>query len=149
MLPVPSTKTPKIHALRTVMRLTLVLIYLTAGVFHLTLPAPFLSITPTWVPFPHQVVFLTALCELAGALGLTLPSLRKAAGIGLALYAVAVFPANINHAMLDMSSSHPVLGWWYHIPRFALQPVLVWAALFASAWINWPFPRNQAAAPCH
>lgn len=145
MTGMPESETPKMNAFRLGLRWFVVLLYLIAGIFHLALPGPFLTITPTWVPFPQRVIFLTGLCELAGALGLLLPSLRKAAGLALALYAIAVFPANINHAMLDMGLSHPVLGWWYHILRFALQPLIVWAALFASAWINWPFPRNQGA----
>lgn len=139
MTGMPASETRKAATLRLGLLWALALLYFTAGVLHLTLPGPFLGITPEWVPFPRQVIYLTGLCELAGAVGLVLPSFRRAAGLGLALYAVAVFPANINHAMLDMSSGHPSLGWWYHIPRFALQPLLVWAALFASGIVNWPF----------
>jgi uncharacterized membrane protein len=113
-------------------RTFLALLYALAGVLHIALPAPFLSITPTWVPWPTTVIFITGLCEIAGAIGLFIPPLRKTAGIGLALYAVAVFPANINHAIMDLSLAHPVLGPWYHVPRLAFQPVLVWAALMAA-----------------
>ena len=113
-------------------RLLLVVLYGVAGVFHILKPAPFLSITPSWVPWPSTIIFLTGLCEIAGAIGLCVPRFRKAAGFALALYAVAVFPANINHALMDLSLAHPVLGLWYHIPRLAFQPVLVWAALYAS-----------------
>lgn len=112
-------------------------VYLAAGILHLTLPAPFLAITPGWVPEPTLVIAATGLCELAGAVGLLIPRLRRAAGIGLALYAVCVFPANVKHA-LDGVPAVP-LGWWYHAPRLALQPVLVWWALFAGGVISWPF----------
>ena len=60
--------------------------------------------------------------------------------VGLALYAVCVFPANINHMMIDMARPHPQLGLAYHVPRMLLQPLLVWAALFASA-----MPRRAKA----
>ncbi|EMG51280.1 hypothetical protein WYI_22960 [Ochrobactrum sp. CDB2] len=70
-----------------------------AGILHIVLPKPFLVITPAWVPEPETVIFLTGLCEIAGAAGLLVPRLRKAAAIGLALYAVCVFPANIKHAI--------------------------------------------------
>ena len=30
-------------------------------------------------------------------------------------------------------------GWWHHGPRLALQPVLVWWALFCAGVIDWPF----------
>jgi uncharacterized membrane protein len=87
---------------------------------------------PDWVPDPDLTVFATGFCEIAGAIGLHVPALRRAAGIGLALYAITVFPANIKHAILDMSSSTPVLGLSYHLPRLALQPFLVWAAWVVS-----------------
>ena len=34
------------------------------------------------------------------------------------------------------------LGWWYHGPRFVLQPVLVWLALWTGGVIDWPFRRR-------
>ena len=119
-------------------RWLIVLLYLVAGFLHVLLPAPFLKITPPWVPMPALVIWLTGLCEIAGALGLLIAPLRQPAALGLALYAVAVFPANINHAMLDLST-HTGLGLWYHAPRLVFQPVLVWAALFAGELISWPF----------
>ena len=120
-------------------RLVLAGLYLAAGVLHLGFPAPFLSITPSWVPFPGQVIALTGLAELAGAFGLMVPRLRRAAGLGLALYAVCVFPANVQHAVDSLGDPHATLGWWYHAPRLALQPVIVWWALWAGAVIDWPF----------
>jgi uncharacterized membrane protein len=126
-----------------VIKTLLALLYAVAGVLHIVYPAPFLTITPAWVPYPATVIFITGLCEIAGATGLFIPQLRKAAGLGLALYAIAVFPANINHAMQDMNLVHPVLGLLYHIPRLAFQPVLVWAALFAAGITKWPFKTWQ------
>lgn len=124
---------------RSVARTVLAIFYLLAGVLHLTLPGPFLLIMPGWVPYPSQVVLLTGLCELAGGIGLLSPALRRAAGIGLALYAVCVFPANIKHAIDGVPPGHFQLSWWYHAPRLALQPVLVWWALYAGGVVDWPF----------
>lgn len=123
-------KVPRFES-AAVLRILLAMLYVLAGVLHIALPAPFLKITPEWVQWPQLVILLTGLCEIAGAIGLFIPHFRKAAGIGLAFYAVAVFPANITHALQDLSLAQPVLGLWYHIPRLALQPLLVWAALLA------------------
>lgn len=98
-------------------------------------------ITPSWVPFPRQVIFATGLCELAGAIALN-TRLRRAAGAALALYAVCVYPANIKHALYGLPEGQLQLGWWYHAPRLALQPVLVWWALYAGELIEWPFGRS-------
>ncbi len=122
-------------------RLALAAVYLVAGAFHLGTPGTFLLITPDWVPFPHDVILGTGLCELAGAAGLLSRRLRRAAGIALALYAVCVFPANIKHAIDGVPAGQLQLGWWYHVPRLALQPVLVWWALFAGGAVDWPFRR--------
>ena len=137
---------------RTVLRWLLILAYLAAGVLHITNPAPFLSITPDWVPMASLVIALTGMAEIAGAVGLAIPRsaigwARPAAGMGLALYALCVWPANIHHAILDLGggSGGPVtgLGWGYHAPRLAFQPVIIWWALWAGEVIDWPFRRRQ------
>ena len=126
---------------RNVLRWILALFYFAAGVIHIAAPAPFLTIMPGWVPMPETVVLLTGIAELLGALGLAQglsPSLRKAAAIGLALYAVCVFPANINHFALDMAKPGHGAGLAYHVPRMFAQPLLVWLALWTGDVINWP-----------
>lgn len=128
---------------RTIARLVLAAAYLVAGIAHLTRPAGFLAITPHWVPAPELVVALTGVAELAGAIGLMIPRLRGAAGIGLALYALCVWPANINHALNDIPLGGTHLSWWYHGPRLALQPVIIWWALWASGVTDWPFRRRR------
>lgn len=115
-----------------------------AGVVHLVAPAKFLAIMPGFVPAPLAVVILTGICELAGAVGLLTHFLRKAAGIGLALYAICVFPANIKHALDALDGPGLPLSWVYHGPRLLAQPVLVWAALFCADVVRWPFGRSAA-----
>ena len=130
---------------RAILRAILAAAYLVAGILHVRSPAPFLTIVPGWVPFPQQVVFVTGLCEIAGAVALLTPRLRYAAGVMLALYAVCVYPANVKHAIDDLTIGTTRLGWGYHGPRLLLQPVIVWWALFAGAVIDWPFGRRQPA----
>lgn len=124
---------------RFVMRCLMSAFYLAAGILHLKSPHGFVLIVPASVPWPETVVWLTGLAEIAGGIGLLIPQLRYAAGIGLALYAVGVFPANINHAINMIDVGGLPNSWWYHGPRFLLQPVLVWWALYCSRVINWPF----------
>jgi uncharacterized membrane protein len=120
---------------RTVIRWLLALFYGAAGIAHLVIPPPFLTITPSWVPLPALVVLLTGLAELAGAAGLVQPwspKLRRAAGWGLAAYALCVWPANFNHMLLDMARADGGAGLGYHVPRLLFQPVLIWLAWWAS-----------------
>ena len=130
---------------RTLLRWVLAALYLVAGYFHLAHPRPFLGITPGWVPMKETVILFTGLAESAGALALVQPwsvGLRRAGGVGLALYAVCVFPANINHFALDMAKADHGLGLAYHLPRMVLQPVLVWLALWTGGVVDWPFGRR-------
>jgi uncharacterized membrane protein len=120
---------------RRVARFGLAIVYGAAGVMHLVNPAPFAQITPSWVPYPQTVVALTGVAELAGAVGLLQPvslPIRRAAGWGLALYALCVWPANFHHMQLDMARPDHGLGLGYHIPRLLAQPLIIWWALWAS-----------------
>lgn len=125
--------------LRTGLRWLLSLVYFGVGVVHLRSPDGFLPIVPDWVPFPREVILATGVCEIAGALALFVPRLRWLAGAALAAYAVAVYPANIKHAIDGVAVGGTVLGWGYHAPRLAFQPVFVWWALFAGGVIDWPW----------
>ncbi|HEV7234009.1 MAG TPA: DoxX family protein [Sphingorhabdus sp.] len=127
---------------RVILRILLAIFYFGAGVLHLTSPEGFLRITPDWVPFAPQVVALTGIAEITGAIGLMLPRFRRAAGIGLALYALCVWPANFNHAFNNIAIGGSDLSWWYHGPRLALQPVLIWLALWVGEGTDWPFRKS-------
>ena len=129
---------------RQVARGALALFYAAAGALHLALPALFLGITPHWVPAPGLAVTLTGIAEIAGAAGLIQPlslSLRRAAAWGLAAYALCVWPANFNHMLLDLARTDGGLGLTYHLPRLAVQPLLIWLALWAGGVTNWPWRR--------
>ena len=131
---------------RALTRWILAIAYFAAGVLHLVAPVPFLSITPPWVPAPGEVVTLTGIAEIAGALALVQPysdRLRKAGAFGLALYALCVWPANFHHFALDMARLDGGLGIGYHLPRLAFQPVIVWACLWAGGVTDWPLPRRR------
>lgn len=128
---------------RLALRIALSALYGLAGVLHIMRPHGFELIVPGWVPFPHETVILTGWAELAGAVGLFVPRARRAAAIGLAAYAVAVYPANIKHMVDHVVIDGVALGWAYHVPRLLLQPVLVWAALFAGGVISWPWAKAR------
>lgn len=128
---------------RAAMRWAMAAFYLAAGVVHLRSPEAFLPIMPAWVPEPREVVLVTGIAEILGAAGLVIPRLRRAAGLGLALYALCVFPANIKHAIEGVVIASLPSSWWYHVPRLALQPVLIWWALFCSGVTDWPFRRSS------
>ncbi|MEH3037488.1 MAG: DoxX family protein [Sphingomonas adhaesiva] len=117
--------------------------YAIAGIGHLVFVDAVVRIVPPFVPAPRMVVLVTGLCELVGALGLMLPRWRRAAGWALAAYALCVWPANLQHAVMDLSRGTG-LPIWYHAPRLLLQPVIVWWALWASGIVA---PRRSSPRP--
>lgn len=123
------------------MRWIMAAFFATAGYLHIASPAALLAITPDWVPFAPQVIFVTGLLELAGAVALVTKRLRRCAGIALALYALCVWPANFKHAIDGIDLAGLPSSWWYHGPRLVVQPVIVWWALFAAEVIDWPARR--------
>lgn len=131
--------------LRDFLRWLLAMFYFYAGYAHIASPDPFLQIMPPQVPWPEQVVFWTGVAELLGAAALLqpyTPQLRRAGAIGLALYALCVWPANINHMLMDMARPDGGWGMAYHVPRMALQPVIIWLALWTGGITDWPFLRQ-------
>jgi uncharacterized membrane protein len=119
----------------------LALAYFVFGLVHLTTPSSLTPLMPAWVPAPNAVILFTGACEIAGAVGLTVPRLRSAAAVMLALYALCVWPANIHHALSGAHVKHVPDSWWYHGPRLALQPLIIWLPLYAAGLTSWPFRR--------
>src|SRR5579862_2098284 len=130
------------HHFGPVLRLALAAIYVAFGALHMAAPDGFVPIVPPGVPFPREVVLFTGGCEIAGGVGLLVPATRWWAGVMLGVYALCVWPANIYQAFWHVRVWPLPDSWWYHGPRLALQPVLVWWALFAGGVTDCPFRRG-------
>lgn len=124
---------------RTAMRWVLAAFYSAAGIAHLVVPDKLMLITPAWVPFPREVIMATGVFEIAASMALlSRTRLRWWAGLAMALYALCVWPANLKHAIDGIEMPYIGNSWWYHGPRLALQPVIIWWALFSAQVIDWP-----------
>ncbi len=78
---------------------------------------------------PAALVAFTGLCELAGGVGLQVPVTRRAAGVCLAAFFVAVFPANAYAAQHPDRFGRAAFPFW---PRLAAQAGLIAAALWST-----------------
>lgn len=101
-------------------------------------PWRYLPMMPDAVPFPHAVVLATGVCEIAGGLGLLLRRTRRLAGVMLAIFFACVLPANVKAAAQGITIAGLEAPNWAYWARLALQPVLMWWALFAAGIISWP-----------
>ena len=110
----------------TVSLVLIALIFGTSGVLHLLKPGLFMSIMPPWLPAHRELVLVSGVCELLGAIGVLVPATRVAAGWGLIVLLVAVFPANIQ-MLLNARASHASALWMAGlIARLPLQVFLVY-----------------------
>lgn len=132
----------KLDRLQAGLRWLMAAIYVGFGLLHLAAADKFLPIMPPMIPFKREVILFTGACEVAGGLGLLAPWTRRLAGVMLAIYALCVWPANIYQALWHVHVPPLPDSWWYHAPRLAFQPVMVWWALFAGEVTAWPFRRE-------
>ena len=95
------------------MRIAMAVALLLVGTDHWINPQRYLPMMPPWVPLHLEMVLFTGTAEIAGALGLLVPRLRRAAGFMLALYFVAVFPANIHNALHGLAVEGLPQAQWY------------------------------------
>jgi len=100
--------------------------YVVAGAAHFAATQLYLRAMPEYMPAPRALVLVSGAAEIAGGLGVMLPSTRRAAAWGLVLLLVAVFPANVWMAMHpERFAEIPQWALWARLP---LQVPLIWWA---------------------
>ncbi|MGZ3425803.1 MAG: DoxX family protein [Polyangia bacterium] len=123
-------------------RWLMVAFMIVSGIGHFAIRDSYVAMVPAALPWPRLLVYLSGVAELAGGVGLLIPSLRRAASIGIVLLLVAVFPANINMAVNHISPPG------MHISSFALWARLPFQALFIVwAWWIGRGPAQGSARP--
>jgi uncharacterized membrane protein len=125
-------------AIQLAVRILLALVFIGMGVNHFAPRAARTMaaiIPPSFrrpgVPSPLALVRITGVCEIAGGIGLLVEPVRLAAGIALAVFLVAVFPANA------FAARHPERFGRIAIPlvpRLVAQLALIVLVLLA----GWP-----------
>jgi uncharacterized membrane protein len=108
----------------------LAVFFIAAGILHFVMPGKYEGMIPFWIPDHPFIVKLTGVSENVGGIGLLIPRTRIAAGWGLIILLIAIFPANVEmlrQAYTMESSSLWRTALWMRLP---LQGVLIW-------WIGW------------
>ena len=122
------TGTTRDHARRGLALATVI-----AGVSHFANPDPFVQHLPEWVPGREPLVYLTGVVEILFGLALVgRTTTRRTVGRLLAIYLVAVFPANVYVAVADVAVTGQAggLAAWIRLP---LQAVFIGWALWSTA----------------
>jgi uncharacterized membrane protein len=78
-------------------------------------------------PFPKQIVLITGVLEIAGVVGILIPSLRSLAGICLVILMAAMFPGNIHAAKEKvLLRGKPPTPLWLRFPMQLVFMALTW-----------------------
>jgi uncharacterized membrane protein len=118
------------------LRCALALMFVVMGVLHFV-PAPARTmaamiparLSGRGIRRPIMLVYLTGVCEIAGGVGLLIPGLRPVAGVALAVFLVAVFPANAHAATQPERFGRAAIPL---VPRLIGQVVLIVLVLVAA-----------------
>jgi uncharacterized membrane protein len=109
-------------------RRLLALFFIVAGALHFVFPDPYLRMVPPVLPWHKALVWISGVAEIAGGIGLLLPSWRSSAAWGLVLLLIAVFPANIYMAVAHVPYAGLLGKSWLQWLRLPLQlPLIYWA----------------------
>jgi uncharacterized membrane protein len=108
----------------------LVLTFLFAASGHFLQAAPMAEMLPPVVPARLPLIYLTGALEIALALGIALPSMRRMAGLAAIAALILFFPANVYAAFAQVDMGGHAWGPAYLLIRTPLQALLI-------AWTWW------------
>ncbi len=104
------------------------ILYIGAGTLHFLLTRRYVAIMPPYLPTPRTLVLLSGAAEIAGGVGVLVPSraVRRAAAWGVVALLIAVMPANIY--MVTDHQRFANIPLWVLVLRLPLQlPLIYWA----------------------
>jgi uncharacterized membrane protein len=98
----------------------------------------YLAMLPAMLPRHMALIYVTGVLEIAGGVGLLVPSTRRLAGVGLAMLLLAMFPANVFAALNGVPfRGEPPMSLWLRAPiQLAFVLGVWWSAIR-------PVPQNS------
>ena len=109
--------------------LIIALFFLIGGVAHFIFTDFFVMAMPDYLGYHKELVLISGIFELLGAIGILIPKTRFLAGCGLIALIVAVYPANINMALHP--ERYPDIPAMFLYIRLPLQFLFVWFVWWA------------------
>lgn len=98
--------------------------FMGGGITHFTNPGFYVAIMPPWIGWHLELVYISGVFEILGALGILIPAVRQWAGNGLLLLVLCVTPANV-HMWLN-PELFPDVPTVFLSVRLLLQLLLLW-----------------------
>lgn len=109
--------------------------FIFSGILHFLSSDSYVKIIPPGLPVPKELVYISGVFEILGGIGLLLLApatlLRRVTAYGLVALLVAVFPANVYHALANIQLGGFLNSRIYQWVRLPLQGVLIWLVLWS------------------
>ena len=114
------------------------------AVSHLANTEAFVAMLPPFVPWRTEIVYVTGVFEILGAIGIWIPRLSKLAGLLLIIMLIGFLPANIYAAFARVDYGGSTFGPAYLLIRVPFQFFIVWW-IYWSTELNWRRRKSERA----
>tara|TARA_R110000744_G_scaffold353186_2_gene459486 strand:- start:1575 stop:1961 length:387 start_codon:yes stop_codon:yes gene_type:complete len=111
--------------------LVIALFFLTGGIAHFVVADFFMMAMPDYLGYHKELVLVSGVLEILGAIGILIPQTRLLAGYGLIALIIAVYPANIHMALHP--EKYKNLSELFLYIRLPFQFIFVWFVWWAIA----------------
>lgn len=123
-------------------RVGLSLFFVFSTIGHFIRTEAMAQMLPATIPYRIELIYLTGILELLGAIGVWIPRLTKLTGFLLILMLVGLLPANVYSAFNRVEFGGHGAGPVYLLVRVPFQLFAIWWTYFATEQ-NW-FRRKSA-----
>jgi len=116
-------------------RVGVTLFFVFTSIGHFARTEAMAAMLPPPVPYRIELIYLTGVFELLGAIGIWIPRLTRLVGLLLIVMLLGLLPANIYSALNRVDFGGHGAGPWYLLVRLPFQ-------LFAIAWTYFATEQN-------
>jgi uncharacterized membrane protein len=113
-------------------RVGLSVFFIFTGLGHFIRTQAMAAMLPPNVPYRIELVYLTGILELLGAIGVWIPGLTRLTGLLLILMLIAILPSNIYSAINRVDFGGHEAGPVYLLVRIPFQLFVIWGTYFAN-----------------
>ena len=111
-------------------RISLAVFFIFTGIGHFIMPNEMAQMLPPSIPRRVDIISLTGILEILGAIGILIPKMISLASIALILFLIGVLPANIYAAIMSVKFGGHQFGPIYLLVRIPFQVFLIWWAYY-------------------
>jgi uncharacterized membrane protein len=117
-------------------RVGLSLFFVVTALAHFNTTEEMARMIPSSIPYRIELIYLTGMFELLGAIGVWIPRLERLTGLLLIVMLIGLLPANIYSAFNRVEYGGHSAGPVYLLARVPFQLFVIWWTYFATEQ-NW------------